>query len=237
MRKIIVLSLAVLLAFTSCQSMDDSPSGTVSVSGSGSVSVEPDMASFSVSIEQTAETTAEAQSQTNARMEKVYSILHDEYGIPAEDIRTTGMSMYPEYRYEDGVQILIGQTSSQSASVTVRNLDDLARIVDSLSAVTGISLSSISLDASDREAVRNEARLLAVQNALEKAKLYAEAAGMSLGDAVTISENGSYYASNRIQPVLLSAAAKDESSLTSSASFYAGDLEVSADVNVTFEMY
>ena len=72
MRKIIVLSLAVLLAFTSCQSMDDSSCGTVSVSGSGSVSVEPDMASFSVSIEQTAETTAEAQSQTNARMEKVF---------------------------------------------------------------------------------------------------------------------------------------------------------------------
>ena len=138
----ILIVLAVLLALlTGCQS-SQTAFRTVTVSGKGSVTLTPDMASFSVSIEETADTTSQAQSGANAKMAEITSILEGQYGILAEDIRTTGMSLYPSYRYQDGEQILIGQTASQSLSVTVHRLDDLAPIVDSLSSVSGISLSS-----------------------------------------------------------------------------------------------
>ena len=65
---------------------------------------------------------------------------------------------------------------------------------------------------------------------------YAEAAGLVLGAPVSVSESGSYHYANRVQPTMLmaSASAKDEAS---SASYYAGDLSVAADVDVTFTMH
>lgn len=231
----ILIVLAVLLALlTGCQS-SQTALRTVTVSGEGSVTLTPDMASFSVSIEETADTTNQAQSQANAKMAEITSILEGQYGIVAEDIRTTGMSLYPSYRYQDGEQILIGQTASQSLSVTVHKLDDLAPIVDSLSSVSGISLSSISLDASDKSQAQSEARRLAVQDALARATDYAGGIGVSVVSPISIQESGSYYAANRIQPTYLATAAKAEDSM-SSASYYAGDLSVSSSVDVTFEI-
>lgn len=145
------------------------------------------------------------------------------------------MSLYPSYRYVDGEQILLGQSASQSISVSVRELDDLAPIVDSLSAVSGISLSSISLDASDKDMAESQARTLAIQDALRRAEDYAEGIGASVAAPVTIAESGSYAVVNRIQPTYVMAA-KAESAMDSSASYYAGDLTVSASVDVAFAL-
>ena len=77
---------------------------------------------------------------------------------------------------------------------------------------------------------------LEMQDAMDKAGDYAEAAGFVLGAPVSVSESGSYHYANRVQPTMLmaSASAKDEAS---SASYYAGDLSVAADVDVTFTMH
>ena len=231
----ITMALCAVLLLASCQSTMSSNVGTVTVAGQSSVSISPDMASFSVSVESTAETTGEAQAATNERMDEVYRILMDDYGISGEDLRTTAMSLYPEYRYEDGQQVLIGQTASQSVSVTVHELDDLAPIVDSLSTVSGISLSSISLDASDKSQAGSEARRLAMEDAIERAADYAHAAGMELGSPIQIQEGGVSTYVNRIQPTALYAAATDESA-SAKASYYAGELQVSAAVSVTFSL-
>lgn len=231
----ITVALCAILLLASCQSTKPSNVGTVTVAGQSSVSISPDMASFSVSIDSTAETTGEAQAATNERMDEVYRILMEDYGIQEEDLRTTAMSLYPEYRYEDGQQVLVGQTASQSISVIVHDLDSLAAIVDSLSSVSGISLSSISLDASDKSQAGSEARRLAMEDAIGRASDYAAAAGMALGSPLQIQEGGVSTYVNRIQPTALYAAAADESA-SSKASYYAGELQVSASVSVTFSL-
>lgn len=234
MRKTIVLVLASVLLLAGCQSTDGA-GRTVTVSGSGEVSISPDMATFSVSVEETGETTAQAQEAANVKMAQICAILQEEFLLDDDDIRTTGMSLYPQYRYEDGVQVLTGQAAGQSISVTVHDLDQLAPIVDRLSTVSGISLSSISLDAQDKEASLSEARLEAIADASARAADYAGAAGLTLGEALVIQESGSYYGANRIQPAVLYAAADESAS--AKASFHAGDITVSASVNVTFEMH
>ena len=210
---------------------------TISVSGSGSVTIEPDMASFSVSVEETADTTGEAQSMANEKMAEVYRILSEEFSIVDDDLRTTGMNLYPRYSYVDGQQVLLGQCSQQSLSVKVRNLDDLAPIIDRLSSISGITISSISLDAEDKSAVMSQARVLAMQDAYAQAEDYASAAGLAVEGPVTISSGSVNWYTNRIQPVALAASADYAAeSSKASASYYAGDLEVSASVSVTFNL-
>ena len=70
-----------------------------------------------------------------------------------------------------------------------------------------------------------------------QAEDYASVAGLTVDGPVTISSGSVNWYSNRIQPVALAAGADymAESS-KASASYYAGDLEVSASVSVTFNL-
>lgn len=236
MRKFVIAALCALLCLSACQSTDETLMRTISVSGSGSVTIDPDMATFSVSVEEIAGTTAEAQAKANEKMAEVYRILSEEYGIPADDLRTTGINLYPRYSYSDGQQILTGQCSQQDIRVKVRDLDELAPIIDSLSSVTNITISSINLDAEDKEDVMSEARILAMQNAYRQAEDYASAAGLTVDGPVSISSGSVSWASNRIQPVALATSADHAESSKASLSYYAGDLEVNASVSVTFNL-
>lgn len=236
MRRILTVLALSLALLASCATAGTTSSGGVSVTGNGSVTLSPDMATFSVSVSETAETTAEAQAATNAKMAQIYATLSEEFGVEAKDLRTTSMNLYPDYEYVDGRQVLTGQTSSQSLNVTLHDLDDLAPVVDRLSTISGISLSSISLDAADKAAAQAEARALAVEDAMSKASDYATAAGLGLGKALAISEAGFTSYSNRIQPTMLYAEAASAGSAKDSASYYAGDLQVTAEVSVTFAL-
>ena len=237
MRKGLIAALVIAaLALTSCQSTGTPIESMVTVSGSATVKLTADIASFTVSVEETMESTSQAQEAANEKMNAVASIPQDEYGVRDEDITTTGMSLYPEYYYQDGQQIITGQTASQSINVKIYSLENIAPIVDRLSSVSGIRLSSISLDASDKSQALSEARKLAVADAVKRAEDYAGSAGLTLGNAVSIQEAGSSVAVNRVQPKYLTAAAAD-AEMASSATYYQGDLSVSADVDVSFLMY
>ncbi len=232
MKKAAVLLVISLLALVSCQSTNDDvgayTASTVSVSGSGTVSLRPDMASFTVSIEKTADTTIEAHRQASATMEEVYAILFSGFGVEEGDITTNSISFNPVYRYENGQQLLVGQKAYQSITVTVYDLASLAFIVDELSAVSGISLSSITLDAKSKEAAEETARILAVQDALSRAEDYASALGLSVSALLSLSEGSTSYTGVRLQANTLLA--------DSASQYYAGDLSVSANVSASFAL-
>lgn len=234
MRKCVILLLSTILLFTSCESLKQDEM-TVSVSGNAVVKLSPDIADFSVSISETAETTREAQQLVNDSMAEIYSILK-RYGISEDDLTTTSMSLSPVYSWVDGKQELDGQSARQSVSVTLRDISVLANIIDSLSAVSGISLSSISLDASDKSAAIAEARRLAVLDARSRADVYAESAGLKVDKAVSISENSYYANTSRLNANVMLASAATADMESASAEYYADDISVSADVSVTFSM-
>ena len=86
MRKLLILLLSVVF-LASCSTMD-AESATISVSGSSTVYMHPDNASFTVSAEAVRETTDEAREATDAIITEAVSVLKDRYGISDEDIRT-----------------------------------------------------------------------------------------------------------------------------------------------------
>lgn len=235
---LVILMSILLSSCTSTQEpVEEKMTRTVSVSGSGEVAFTPDMASFSVSFRNTADTTQEAQEKTNEAMQIVYDILMGKYGVEAKDIRTTGMSLSPRYRWEEGEQILIGQESTQSIDVKVYDLELLGGIVDDISTVSGIEFSSIQLGLKDRTAALVQAREKAMQDAMAKAGSYATTSGMTLGMPMTINDSNGNFSYSNFSPRLLMATATAESSASApSASYYQGDVKVSASVSVTFEL-
>lgn len=235
--KFITILLTALLAVTmvSCATTaTTNEPRTISVSGSGEVALSADMASFSVSFSNTADTTKEAQTLTNTAMQRVYDILENEYGVSKDDIRTTSMNLSPRYSWLDGVQTLVGQTASQSIDVNIYDLSLLGSIMDSLSEITGIEFSSIQLGLQDNSEALMHARIKAIDDAKAKAADYADASGMTVLNPISISDNsGSYVYANYAPTALMARSVADESA---SALYYESDVKVSASVSVVFEM-
>ena len=73
-------------------------------------------------------------------------------------------------------------------NVRVRKLDTLGAVLDQAVNVGANTINGVSFSVSDTSEILNEARKQAFADAKEKAALYAETAGVDLGDLRAISE-------------------------------------------------
>ncbi len=228
----ILLIGMVALAMISCTSAQ-SLVRTIEVSGTGEVTLEPDIATFAIQVSEKGETTKEAQREANGKMSVLLSTLRAN-GIAEKDLKTTAITLRPSYIWVENKQVLDGQVAAQSLSVTVRDLAKLGSIIDELATVSNISLNSIVLDKEDKREGMAEARRLAVANARTKADLYAQESGTEVSNVVTISEFST--ASNPYNPRMKVMAMASEAAYDMATEIPAGTLTLTATLSVVFEM-
>ncbi|MFA7560002.1 MAG: SIMPL domain-containing protein [Sphaerochaeta sp.] len=232
MKKYLTLTIVLiaLVALTGCQSLTNTITRTVEVSGTAQVVVQPDIASFSIQVSEKAETTSEAQQKANQKMSVLLATLR-EANIQDRDLQTTMINLRPSYDYIDNKQVLAGQVASQTVSVTVRDLNNIGSLIDSLGQVSSITLNSISFDKEDKSQAQSEARDLALANALAKAEQYASQVNMKTTTPITISEYS--VASNPYNPRMMSMAA---ASYDMATEISAGTLTITSTVSLVMEI-
>lgn len=210
---------------------------TVTVSGRGEVSAEPDVARFTVSATFTEDTSEMARIRTSDMINTAVDML-TALGIEQSGIETGYISVYPSTRWDSEKQeeILIGQKATQSIEVTCHDISIIGDCYDSLMSLNGISISSVTLDRSDKSGQYSEARRLAAEDAARKAGDYAEALGLSLGDPLTVNDGSTSAVPLYRSMNMVYAASADMSAEGGSVEYHAGDITVSSSVNVTFEM-
>ena len=127
---------------------------------------------------------------------------------------------------------MVWYTAETSISVTTSDTENVGKYIDAAFEAGASTFSDISFSASDTTEESNQALKLAIERAFDKASAMAEAAGMKLGELVSISEaeysyadNGAYYAK---EEVVTDAGAGTE--------VYASTLQVSATVSVQFAL-
>jgi uncharacterized protein len=164
------------------------PAGkTITVTGDGSVTTVPDRATFDFSIETRAKTATAALTQNSNDATAVIAALKAA-GVSSANLQTSQVSLNPQSS-QDGTTI-VGYVASNS--VTVRTpLANAGKIVDAAVAAGANGVTGPSLDVSDQDALYRDALHKAVDDAKLKAQSLADAAGLSLGGAVTITEGGS----------------------------------------------
>ena len=169
------------------------PPRTLSLSGTGQVMAEPDMAVIRTGVVTQAPTAKEALDQNTERMTAVIAAFKAA-GIPERDLSTSNFSIQPEYRYErpnDGVQRppqIVSYRVDNTAVVIVRDLSALGTILDQSVQVGANTISGPSFDVSEKEPLLEDARRRAAMDARKKAEIYAEALGFTLGPVMSISE-------------------------------------------------
>jgi uncharacterized protein len=231
-------ALSVIVPFALLATALPAYAGTISIEGRGEVSAAPDMATINSGVTTQAATAREALDANTVAMEELIATLR-EAGIEPRDIQTSGFSVNPNYVYSDdrdenGYSLpprIDGYQVSNSVTVVVRELDDLGSILDQSVTVGANTVNGVSFSVADPSELLNEARLAAFADAREKAELYAEAAGETLGDLESISERHDF---NAPQPYPMYARA--EVADASAVPVEAGELTFAITVAVAWEL-
>ncbi|MGA9266043.1 MAG: SIMPL domain-containing protein [Rhodomicrobium sp.] len=163
---------------------------TIQVTGTGSVQVKPDTASISIGVSTEDGNAQNAVSRNNAATAKVISEL-EAAAIEKKDLKTSNFSVYPQYRTEGSDKHpVVTYRASNTVTVTVHNLDKVGDILTKAVTAGSNQISGPNFSVSDAEKYLAEARKKAVENAIAKASVYANAAGLKLGSILSMVEEG-----------------------------------------------
>jgi len=160
---------------------------TITVTGDGSITTVPDRATFTFTIETHAKTATAALNQNSNDATAVIAALKAA-GVSSANLQTSQVSLMPQSS-QDGTTIL-GYIASNGVTAKTP-LADAGKVVDAAVGAGANGVSGPSLDVSDQDALYRDALHKAVDDAKLKAQSLADAAGLSLGGALTISEGGS----------------------------------------------
>ncbi|MCB2075601.1 MAG: SIMPL domain-containing protein [Novosphingobium sp.] len=211
----------------------------LTVSAEGRSSREPDLAVFTAGVATTGKTAGEALSENSVAMNRVIQALK-RAGIADRDIQTSNLSLNPVYgnrtrtanTLEEQMPPILGYRANNTVTVKQRKLEQFGRVIDTLVSAGANQVNGPNFQIDEPDSAMDEARTQAVGKARERASLYARAAGLRVVRILTISEGGSY---SPRPPVMYARAAMDASE-SAPTPVAAGEVEVQANVTVSFEL-
>lgn len=165
--------------------------GSIVVSGTGRVAVEPDVADLRLGVSVSRPTVEVARAEAARAMDAILAAV-DGADIPRRDVRTSLLSVQPRYDYRDGrAPALTGYELANVVEVTVRDLAKLGEVVDRTLEAGATSMDSLSFRVADPAPAERQARVLAMDAARARADVLAEAAGLAIVGVSDIVEGGS----------------------------------------------
>jgi hypothetical protein len=206
---------------------------TISVGGTGRATVTPDRFTFTVGVQTVGDSVDVAVNENNSKVAAVIAALK-KAGATDKDIRTSNFSIWPQQDYGQGkLPRILGYQVSNNITVRRENVGDVGRLLQA-ALNAGVNQSSgLQFEVSDPAKGRDQAMRAAYDEARSKAALLAQAAGRSLGRAITITEGGQATPPPYPPRPL---AMRAEAVVVSEVPVEAGSQEVSYSLSVIFEL-
>ena len=202
--------------------------GTITVSGTGRVAVEPDVADLRLGVAISRDSVAEARSEAARVMEAILGAVRAA-GVADRDIRTTTLSIQPRHDYRDGKPpTLVGYDLANVVEVNVRDLTTLGDVVDGALRAGATSLDGLTFHVDDPTGPEARARTAAVTAARARAEVLAKAAGVRISGVSDIVEGAPPAAFPRAKAERMLMAADAGTPVSS------GTTEIAVTVTVTF---
>mgnify|MGYP002778186864 CR=1 FL=1 len=203
---------------------------TLTVTGEGRATAVPDLARLSLGVAVQAATAGEAMSAMGEGVSAILQRLQGA-GIEARDVQTGQLSLQAVYDYNSysgtGVPPLLGFLATQMLDVRVRDVAGVGPVLDATVADGANQINGVTFDLADPAAALDEARRAAVADAAARAETYAAAAGVALGDVVSVAET----TFGPVMPLYDGRMAADAAAPVPVAP---GELAVTATVSVTY---
>lgn len=201
--------------------------GRLSLVGNGSVESVPDMATINLGVVAEAKTAADALAENSAATTDVLQSVVAA-GIEKRDMQTSGLSLSPNWNNRssssNSAPKIVGFIAHNQITIRVRELSGLGEILDTVVQSGATNFNGLSFGLQNPAPLMDKARINAVADAKRKAVLYADAAGVELGEILEITESGG--ASPR--PMMMQEMAR------SAVPIAEGEVSIRASVNVVF---
>lgn len=192
---------------------------TVSVVGSATASVAPDIARTNCGVQVIGPNAQDVLRRSNEAMQAVIDAVQGA-GVEHSDLRTHGPRLHPSDH---------GYVGSNDLSIVVRRLDSLGSVIDTMVAAGGpnVTMHGVSFAVSDPAGHLPALRASAMEAAHTIASELAAAGGAAVGEVLRIDESTGLQA-----PVAVMAEAR----MARATPVEAGEHELRIDVNVTYRL-
>lgn len=198
----------------------------ITVTGDGSVLASPDTAHVTLGVQiQNAELAA-AQSQATTKMTAVIDSL-TKNGINAKDIKTVNYAIYVNQDPAKGSGAVTGYTVVNQVEVKISQIDKVGTIIDAAVAAGANNVGGIQFSIENVDALLQQARQQAMDDAHNKALQLAKLGGVTLGMPVSISEGTS------TPPMPYSVGARDTAA-SGAVPIQTGQNKISVTVTVSY---
>jgi hypothetical protein len=188
------LALLILaLALAGCTAYGPgSADRTISVTGEGTVVVPPDTVVLTLGVQTRGTEVGPTVAENNRAAERVIQAV-TALGVAAEDVQTSYFSISTQPRYDQfgNVTDEVTYWVDNSITVTLHDIQQLGELLNQALAQGANSVQGISFTVSDRSAALVPARSQALDDARRQAEQIAGAAGVALGEIVSLNENTS----------------------------------------------
>jgi uncharacterized protein YggE len=160
------------------------------VQGTGEASATPDVLTAVFGFSTTAGSSAAALSQNNAQVNQALLALAGN-GVARRDVQTTALSLQPQYAYPKGVPTLLGYEVTTTVTATLRDTTTAGAAIDAVVNASGnaAQINSLTFSFGDPARVEDEARAVAVRQAVAHAGAMAGAAGRRLGRVCSLTDD------------------------------------------------
>lgn len=200
---------------------------TIHVTGTGTVSAEPDMAVITLGVSEEHREASQAMERVSGKVGEILEAL-ELAGIAERDVQTQNISVNPVWNNDAVERKITGFEATNTVAVRVRVLDSLGYVIDRVLDKGANRMHGLTFQLTDDTELMEEARRSAVQDAMAKAQLYADAAGVTLGAIQSIEETGNMREMGRLDMAMMSA--------PKGAPVAKGELTQTATVSMIFDI-
>ena len=232
-----LLAAAALLLSASLPALADDKvlPRLITVTGEAEVRVVPDEVVFDLTVQTLDKNLRQAKAQTDDRLKRLVELTR-RYGVEQKDVQTDYIRVEPRYRGNDETRLFVGYAVRKDLLFTLRDVSKaealLSEVIESgITRVNGVNFRTSQL-----RKHRDEARVLAIRAAREKAVALAGELGQKVGKAYSIEEDAP---TGRIMAQNMSSNAvgfADGDASASSGTLALGQINVNARVTVRFEL-
>ena len=232
--------VAIILASNVKTGVIQEEKNKITVSGASTLTVEPNKAEVYVKIATLEKTAQESKNKNSQISSNAVKALKKE-GIKDKDVETSQFSIYPRYEYEEVIelnlrkskQILVGYEAVNVLKVTTQDLDKVGKLIDAAvnNGANDIERVAFGLTKEREKDIKQQAMILASDDAKEKAVALAANAGVNLLKPIAISESSFYYQPFEFRGALMEKAVPAAETIISPQK-----LDVSASVQLVYEI-
>ncbi len=238
----IVLTGLMLLYFAfpakaQTTNLTTSSTRTISVTGKGTLDMVPNQATLKFSVVSEAQDPEAARAANAASSKAALDVVRD-LGIEETKIRLDQLRLAPKREYDNELRRYVekGFEVTRSLTVTLEDLDLLPTVIARVVQNGANRLDNVQYGLQDPDAARDQTLQIAVLNAQDKAQLMATALGVEIGAPIQIIESGFSAPTPPPVPYQAEMRAMKADAAPEPAAFAAGEIKVSATVNVVFAL-